>query len=211
MNIDNLKFDEKGLIPVIAQDYVSKEVLMQAYANREAVEKTISTGKVHYYSRSRQALWLKGETSGHFQHVKHMFYDCDEDSLLILVKQEGAACHTGNKSCFYREFDNTKTSEPEKIEKYSISEILEQLYNVILDRKANPKEGSYTNYLFNKGIDKILKKIGEEAAEVIIAAKNPELNELQYEIADLIYHLSVLMAQRGLEWQDIYEELQKRR
>lgn len=216
-NFEGIKFDDKGLIPVIAQDYKTNEVLMMAYMNKEALEKSVESGMAHYWSRSRRKIWLKGETSGHFQYIKSMRTDCDSDALLIKVEQVEAACHTGHYSCFYRELDGNclkETSEKVSDAKKACcnkADILQELYDVISDRKANPKEGSYTNYLFEKGLDKILKKIGEEAAEVIIAAKNKNNNEIKYEIADLCYHLFVLMAERGLKPDDIYDELKRRR
>jgi phosphoribosyl-ATP pyrophosphohydrolase/phosphoribosyl-AMP cyclohydrolase len=203
-----VKFDEKGLIPVVTQDYTSKEVLMVAYMNEEAFDKTIETGKVHYYSRSRSKLWLKGETSGHFQLVKSIKLDCDGDTILIEAQQIDAACHTGNKTCFFRTMADGEWKESD--EKPSAA-ILQEVYNVIVDRTVNPKEGSYTNYLFTKGLDKILKKVGEEAAEVIIAAKNKSKEEIRYEVSDLMYHLMVLLVERGLTLEDIYGELKGRR
>ena len=178
---------------------------MLAYVNEDAYNKTIASGRMFYYSRSRDSLWLKGETSGHYQYLKDLSVDCDGDTLLAKVIQIGAACHTGNRSCFY-----TNLMERE-YKKTDPSRIFEDVYNVILDRKKNPKEGSYTNYLFDKGIDKILKKCGEECAEIIIAAKNPETEELRYEIADFIYHLMVLMVDCGLNWNDIMTELEHRK
>ncbi len=204
-----LKFDQNGLISVITQEYSSNKVLMMAYANLEALQKTIETGKVHYYSRSRQELWLKGETSGHFQHVKNIAYDCDQDALLIQVEQIGNACHTGAHSCF---FELAYEKDEKAIDQGSSTEsILQAVYDVIAERKIHPKEGSYTNYLFDKGIDKMLKKVGEETAEVIIAAKNQDKAELTYEASDLLYHLMVVMVQNGIAWNDIYKELEKRR
>ena len=203
-NLDLLKFDEKGLIPVITQDYKTKAVLMLAYATKDTLKKTLETGLMHYFSRSRNEVWLKGETSGHYQHLIKIAYDCDSDGLLALVKQDGVACHTGNLSCFYRELQSGKEIVSDKGD-------LDELYDVIIDRRDNPQEGSYTNYLFNKGIDKMLKKVGEESAEVIIAAKNKDKCELTLEISDLMYHLSVVMAESGLVWNDIYEELKNRR
>jgi len=200
--IKDIKFDGNGLIPVIAQDLDTGEVLMLAYMNREALDKTLKTGKMHYYSRSRRKLWLKGETSGHTQALITLYYDCDVDSLLAVIKQEGEACHTGNRTCFYRIGYGAET--------YSWDH-LKELYSTALDRKEHPKEGSYTNYLFEKGIDKILKKVGEESAEVIIAAKNNDKNEIIYETADLLYHLSVMLADRGVLWEDVYAELTQRR
>jgi len=200
--VDNIKFDERGLVPAVVQDHRTGEVLMLAYMNAEALGKTLKIGKMCYYSRSRQKLWLKGETSGHIQTLISLYYDCDIDSLLAIVKQKGEACHTGNKSCFYRIGYGSGS--------YSWDH-LKELYNIAIDRKENPQEGSYTNYLFDKGIDKILKKVGEENAEVIIAAKNNVKEEIIYETADLLYHLSVMLADRGVHWDDVYEELSHRR
>ena len=205
MAFSELNPNNDGLVPVITQDYRSGEVLMLAYVNEDAYNKTIASGRMFYYSRSRDSLWLKGETSGHYQYLKDLSVDCDGDTLLAKVIQIGAACHTGNRSCFY-----TNLMERE-YKKTDPSRIFEDVYNVILDRKKNPKEGSYTNYLFDEGIDKILKKCGEECAEIIIAAKNPETEELRYEIADFIYHLMVLMVDCGLNWNDIMTELEHRK
>lgn len=210
MDFLNLKINEDGLITVITQDYYSGQVLMVAYMNKEALEKTIETKKVYYYSRSRKSLWLKGETSGHYQYLKELYLDCDQDSILIKVEQVGAACHTNMPSCFYKKL-NLDTKTILEVDKFKATDILKGVYNVILDRKENPKEGSYTNYLFDKGIDKILKKVGEETAEVIIGAKNPGKEEMIYEISDLIYHLSVLMAVKDTTWEEIYKELDSRR
>ncbi len=215
--LEQIKFDGKGLVPVIAQDFKTNEVLMMAYMNEEAFLKSMETGKVHYFSRSRNKLWLKGETSGHFQTIKSMNLDCDGDTLLVKVEQIEAACHTGHYSCFYRELnkDGIKETSDKVFDEKSVyadkSKILKEVYNVIIDRRINPKEGSYTNYLFEKGIDKMLKKVGEEAAEVIIASKNTDNGEVIYEISDLIYHLSVLMVERGINFDDIFDELGKRR
>lgn len=201
--MEDLKFDEKGLITVVTQDYLTKEVLMVAYMNKEALDKTIETKIMHYFSRSRNELWKKGETSGHFQAVKGLYYDCDKDALLAFVEQTGVACHTGEKSCFYRSIiENNETS---------YSEILKTIYDVIEDRSNNPKEGSYTNYLLNKGIDKTLKKVGEETAEVIIAAKNIDKEEVKCEVADLMYHLSVMLFQKDVTWNDVFAQLENRR
>lgn len=201
---DSFKLNADGLIPVVVQDYRTLEVLMVAYMNREAFERTVSTGKMTYYSRSRQTLWLKGETSGHFQYVKQLSIDCDNDTILAKVKQIGAACHTGNRSCFYRDLVKKEYRETNP------AKVFEEVYGVIEDRRLHPKEGSYTNYLFDKGIDKILKKVGEEAAEIIIAAKNPDPEEIKYEISDFLYHVMVLMSERGVTWEDITEELSNR-
>ena len=198
----DFKFDDKGLVCAIAQDVYTGEVLMQAYMNKEAIDKTISTGIAHYYSRSRQGLWKKGETSGHIQKVKKILCDCDSDCLLLLIEQVGAACHTGNRSCFF-----TQLKEFEFVPDYKV--VFEDV-ETIRARHSNPVEGSYTNYLFDKGIDKILKKLGEEATEIVIAAKNPNPNEIKYEIADFLYHMMVLMVERGVTWEEITEELAQR-
>jgi phosphoribosyl-ATP pyrophosphohydrolase/phosphoribosyl-AMP cyclohydrolase len=201
--ISKLKFDDKGLIPAIIQDYTNGQVLMLAYMNEQSLRKTMETGQTHFYSRSRDELWHKGETSGHFQNVKGISYDCDADALLIKVEQMGAACHTGHRSCFF----NTVIEQPD----VGKEDVLAELYDVIVDRKNNPKEGSYTDYLFEKGIDKILKKVGEESAEVIIAAKNGVYDEVRWEVADLFYHVLVLLVQQGMTLDDIYAELKGRR
>ncbi len=200
----DFKKNDQGLVPVIVQDYKTNQVLMLAYMNEEAYTRTVETGRMTYWSRSRNELWIKGDTSGHYQFVKSISLDCDSDTLLAKVKQIGAACHTGNYSCFYTDiFKRDFESE-------DISDIFDKVMGVILDRKKNPKEGSYTNYLFDKGIDKILKKCGEEATEIVIAAKNPDHEELRYEIADFMYHVMVLMAETGLSWVDIARELASR-
>ena len=172
--------------------------------NEEAFNLTIKTGKMTYFSRSRNEIWVKGLTSGHFQYVKSLKIDCDQDTLLARVVQVGAACHTGNRSCFYRDIVNRETvcSSPNKV--------LENVYNTIMDRKSHPREGSYTNYLFQKGLDKILKKVGEEATEIVIAAKNPEPQEIVYELGDFLYHVMVLMADKGITWEDVARELADR-
>ena len=207
--LNELKFDEKGLIPAIAQDAVSGEILMCAYMNAESLEKTMETGRATYYSRSRQELWEKGAVSGHVQHVKEILADCDGDALVLKIEQEGAACHTGNLSCFYRKVVDGRLVEiPTGLGRNP--KLLYYVYNIIVDRVKNPKEGSYTNYLFEKGIDKMLKKVGEESAEVIIASKNYVKSEVQYETADLLYHLSVVLVEEGLTWDDIFQELSSR-
>jgi phosphoribosyl-ATP pyrophosphohydrolase/phosphoribosyl-AMP cyclohydrolase len=205
MYFRDFKLNEAGLIPVVVQDYKTSEVLMVAYMNEKAYQKTVETGKMTYYSRSRQSLWIKGETSGHYQYVKSMSIDCDKDTILAKVLQIGAACHTGNRSCFFTELYKKEYDDTNPLT------VLSDVYNIILDRKQNPKEGSYTNYLFDKGIDKILKKCGEEATEIVIAAKNPDSEELKYEISDFLYHMMVLMAQCNLDWDDIIKELAHRR
>ena len=201
---DEIKVNSDGLLPVIVQDYKTQEVLMEAYMNRESFEMTIRTGRMTYWSRSRQELWIKGLTSGHFQYVKELRIDCDNDTLLAKVAQVGAACHTGNRSCFYRTILKKEYDETNPLK------VFEDVFDVIRDRKLHPKEGSYTNYLFDKGIDKILKKVGEEATEIIIAAKNPDPEEIKYEISDFLYHVMVLMVQRGVSWEDITKELARR-
>ncbi len=205
LDFSGFKLDANGLIPVIVQDYITDEVLMLAYMNEEAYNKTIATGRMTYYSRSRSELWRKGDTSGHVQYVKDLSIDCDKDTILAKVHQIGAACHTGNKSCFYTNLVKKEYKDMNPLH------VFLDVYEVILDRRKNPKEGSYTNYLFDKGIDKILKKCGEEATEIVIAAKNPGAEELRYEIADYLYHLMVLMAQCGLDWEDITTELAHRK
>ena len=196
-------FNKQELLPAIIQEAETGEVLMLAYMNEVSLEKTIETGYTWFYSRSRERLWQKGEESGHVQKVVSITGDCDDDTLLIKVNQTGPACHTNHYSCFFEQLSGT--------EKNTTSGIIEELFSVICDRKEHPKEGSYTNYLFEKGVDKILKKVGEESAEVIIAAKNPDLSELQYESADLIYHLLVLLCERGLSPENIFSELANRR
>lgn len=223
--VSSICFDKQGLIPIITQDADTKEVLMLAYANREALEKTITLKQAHYYSRSRGELWHKGATSGNFQHIIDIRYDCDCDAVLYIVRQDGAACHTGEYSCFYRSMlshfsDTAFGGSPDAMnasqDAMNASQdamngiLLCKLQSVISNRKANPMEGSYTNYLFDKGIDKILKKVGEECAEVIIAAKNGSKTETTYETADLLYHMTVLLTEMGLKWPDIMAELKDR-
>ena len=204
MNFSEFKTNSEGLLPVIVQHYKTQEVLMMAYMDEEAFNTTIKTGKMTYYSRSRKSQWVKGETSGNFQYVKSLVIDCDKDTLLAKVDQIGVACHTGNPTCFFQTLAGKNEEEKNPLK------VFESVYDTILDRKQNPKEGSYTNYLFEKGIDKILKKVGEEATEIIIAAKNPNPEEIKYEIADFLYHAMVLMAVRGVTWEDIAQELADR-
>lgn len=196
---------ENGLVPTVVQDYRTGEVLMLAYMNRESFQRTLESGRMTYYSRSRGELWCKGDTSGHYQYVKKLWIDCDRDTILAKVRQVGAACHTGNHSCFF-----TELASKEYVDINPLT-VLNEDYNVILQRKLHPKEGSYTNYLFEKGIDKILKKCGEEATEMVIAAKNPDAEELKYEMADFLYHMMVLMVECGLDWNDVMKELANRR
>lgn len=201
---EDFKLNGDGMLPVVVQDWRNDEVLMVAYMNEEAYNLTVKTGRMTYFSRSRRSLWIKGETSGHFQYVKSLKIDCDQDTLLARVVQVGAACHTGNRSCFYRDIVNRETSAN------SPYKVLESVYNTIMDRKTHPKEGSYTNYLFQKGLDKILKKVGEEATEIVIAAKNPQPQEIVYELGDFLYHVMVLMADKGITWEDVARELADR-
>ena len=198
------KKNSDGMVPVIVQDYQTDEVLMLAYMNEEAYETTLKTGRMTYWSRSRNELWMKGLTSGHFQYVKSLTLDCDKDTILAKVSQVGAACHTGNRSCFFQELVKKEYEERNPLK------VFQQVYDVICDRKVHPKEGSYTNYLFDKGIDKILKKVGEECTEIVIAAKNPDPEEIKYEISDFLYHVMVLMAEKGVTWEEITRELARR-
>ncbi|MGC2841817.1 bifunctional phosphoribosyl-AMP cyclohydrolase/phosphoribosyl-ATP diphosphatase HisIE [Bacillus velezensis] len=197
---DELRFDEAGLIPAIVQDAASKEVLTLAYMNRESYEKTIETKETWFYSRSRQELWHKGATSGNTQKVKAIRYDCDQDALIVLAEPSGPACHKGSYSCF----------SPEKADAHDRFGILNELESVIAKRQAEMPDGAYTTYLFREGVDKILKKVGEEAAEVIIAAKNRDHEELKWEAADLLYHLLVLLREQSLPLDDVLDVLAKR-
>ena len=201
LNIDELKFDEKGLIPAIVVDAVSKKVLTLAYMNRESLEITIEKELTCFWSRSRQELWLKGETSGNYQHVVSITADCDRDALVVMVEKDGPACHLGTDSCF-----EAPVYQSENRSEFS----LEGLMNLLQGRKEQMPAGSYTTYLFQKGLDKILKKVGEESTEVIIAAKAEDKKETIYEIADLAYHVMVLMTQAGITLEDIHQELASR-
>ena len=198
------KLNSDGMVPVIVQDYKTDEVLMLAYMNEEAYNVTLKTGKMTYWSRSRKELWMKGLTSGHFQYVKSLTIDCDKDTILAKVDQIGAACHTGNRTCFFNELMKKEYDDTNPLR------VFQDVYDVILDRKVHPKEGSYTNYLFDKGIDKILKKVGEECTEIVIAAKNPDKEEIKYEISDFLYHVMVLMAEKDVTWEEITRELARR-
>ena len=204
IDFSEFKLNADGLIPVIVQHYKTDEVLMLAYMDRDAYEHTLETGKMTYYSRSRKERWVKGETSGHSQYVKSLMLDCDNDTILAKVDQIGVACHTGSPTCFFQALagDDSKELNP--------LQVFESVYATIEDRKLHPKEGSYTNYLFDKGIDKILKKVGEEATELVIAAKNPNPEEIKYELSDFLYHAMVLMVERGVTWDDIVKELADR-
>ncbi len=201
LNIDELKFDEKGLIPAIVVDAKSKKVLTLAYMNRESLAISMEKGLTCFWSRSRNELWLKGETSGNYQHIVSITADCDGDALVVMVEKDGPACHTGADSCF-----NDVVYESEDLHEFSYAGLME----LIAGRKTNPKDGSYTTYLFNKGIDKILKKVGEECTEVIIAGKANDKKETVYEIADLCYHVMVLMIEMGISLDDIFDELASR-
>ena len=201
--LSKIKFDDKGLVACITQDVSTNAVLMMAYMNAQSLKLTLESGYMTYFSRSRQELWKKGGNSGNLQKLVSLKYDCDGDALLAIIEQNGVACHTGEYSCFH----NLAYGE-DFVGGYAI---IDELFSVIKDRKETPKEGSYTNYLFDKGIDKILKKVGEETSEVIIAAKNSSYDELRYETDDLLYHLFVLLANEGLSPADIMTELAKRR
>lgn len=213
--VEQLKFDDNGLIPAITRDADNGEVLMMAYMNAEAVEKTLKTGKVHYFSRSRRKLWMKGETSGHVQTVCEIHFDCDSDCLLITVEQEGAACHTGQRSCFYRRWqddatvvDTVKATDP--LQAYAREDILDAVYHVIQERRRNPSEKSYVASLFAKGLDKILGKIGEEATETAVAGKGGDPEQVVYETADLFFHTLVLLGYYDIAPERIYDELRRR-
>ena len=201
MNIDELKFDQNGLIPAIVVDAVSKKVLTLAYMNKESLQISMEKGLTCFWSRSRQELWLKGETSGNYQHIVSITADCDKDALVVMVEKEGPACHLGTDSCF----SNTLW-ESDKLQEFS----LQGLYDMLVGRNEQRPEGSYTTYLFEKGIDKILKKVGEECTEVIIAGKADDKKETIYELADLAYHAMVLMVQMGITVEDVHKELASR-
>ena len=208
--LERIKFDQQGLVPAIVQDATNGTVLMLAYMNRESLAKTLETGTTWFYSRSRQELWNKGATSGHVQMVKELLYDCDGDTLLVKVEQKGAACHEGTYSCFSRRFGEAEPTQTER-PALAAAEVLTELFAVLEDRRQNPQQGSYTSSLFAKGEDRILKKIGEEAAETIIAAKNHSQGVVIYEMADLWYHCLVLLAAHKIDFAALIEELGKRR
>ncbi len=200
-DIDTLKFDDKGLIPAIVVDSITKKVLTLAYMNKESLKISIEKGLTCFYSRSRQELWLKGETSGNYQHIVSITADCDKDALVVMVEKDGPACHKGTDSCF-----EDVIYQSDELSEFSY----EALMKLIEGRKTDKKEGSYTTYLFEKGIDKILKKVGEECTEVIIASKSQDKKETIYEIADLAYHTMVLMIEQGITLEDIHRELASR-
>ena len=197
-------FRKSDLIPAIIQEHATGEVLMLAYMNEEAFNTTINIGKMTYYSRSRNELWTKGLTSGHVQFVKSLTTDCDFDTILAKVSQVGAACHTGNRTCFFNNIVKKKYVEKNPLK------VLETVYDIIAERKLNPKEESYTNSLFEKGLDEILKKLGEECTEIIIAAKNPDAENIKFEISDFMYHVMLLMTEKNITWNDIASELTQR-
>ena len=201
IDVNTLKFDEKGLIPAVVVDAVTKKVLTVAYMNKESLRISMEKGLTCFYSRSRQELWLKGETSGNYQHIVSITADCDGDALVVMVEKDGPACHLGEESCFHNPI-----WESEERQEFSLESLMEMLRG----RKENPKEGSYTTYLFQKGLDKILKKVGEECTEVIIGAKSEDKAETVYEIADLCYHVMVLMIEAGISLEDIHKELASR-
>lgn len=201
INIDELKFDANGLIPAVVVDSITKKVLTVAYMNRESLEISMEKGLTCFWSRSRQELWLKGETSGNYQHIVSITADCDKDALVIVVEKDGPACHLGTDSCFAN-----PVWQSEEKQEFSLN----GLYDMLVGRKNDKPEGSYTTYLFEKGIDKILKKVGEESTEVIIAAKADDRDETVYELADLAYHAMVLMVQMGITVEDVHKELASR-
>ena len=207
MEWTGIRFDRQGLVPAIAQDARTGAVLMLAYMNEESLRATQRTGYATYWSRSRNKLWKKGETSGHLQKVRSIAFDCDGDALLLQVEQLGPACHTGETTCFH----NPLPQDWQAGTRQAGSEILERIYQVIQDRAAHPKEGSYTNYLLEKGVEKICKKLGEEATETVIAAIKGDADEIRYESADLCYHLLVLLAERGIPLEALWSELASRR
>ncbi len=201
--VDKIRYNEKGLVPAIAQDYLDGTVLMMAWMNRESLQKTLETAEAWYWSRSRQELWHKGATSGHIQKVQSIRYDCDSDALLLTIQQVGdIACHTGERSCFHQ-VENKKDTPP--------ADMLSEVFKVICDRKQNPIEGSYTGKLFEQGDNKILKKIGEESAEVVMACKDDEPDEIASEVADLFYHTLVALAHHNVDLRDVYRKLAQRR
>ncbi|SHI07471.1 bifunctional phosphoribosyl-AMP cyclohydrolase/phosphoribosyl-ATP diphosphatase HisIE [Desulfosporosinus lacus] len=214
LDLSKIRWDAHGLVPAIAQDVETREVLMLAYMNEESLGRTLIEGKACYYSRSRQSLWLKGETSGHFQEIVDIKFDCDQDALLLTVKQIGMACHEDYFSCFH--YDLTREGfkgigKPEVRPEPTLGRTLELLTDVIHSRNQERPEGAYTTYLFEKGIDKILKKVGEESAEVIIAAKNADPEEIRCEVSDLFYHVLVMLEERGVGVSEVARELFERR
>jgi phosphoribosyl-ATP pyrophosphohydrolase/phosphoribosyl-AMP cyclohydrolase len=202
VQLDKLKFDDNGLIPAIVQDAATREVLTLAYMNAESLVRTLETNETWFWSRSRKELWHKGETSGNTQRVVELIADCDNDAVVVLVEPAGPACHTGARSCF---------GDPTVVDQQSLGNVLEQLYRLVQEREHTRPEKSYTTYLFNEGLDKILKKVGEESTETIVAAKNDAIEPLVAEVSDLLYHLIVLLVARGVSLEQIRAELAKRR
>ncbi len=202
--MEEIKFDGQGLVPAVAQDFSTGEVLMLAYMNREALERTLSTGRAHYYSRSRKRLWMKGETSGNFQFVKGVFYDCDGDTVLLLVDQKGPACHTGERTCFFRSLTRAPGRPP------AGPWILNDLFRVLLERKSAPPETSYVASLYSKGLERVLEKIDEESGELLDAAREKGGKEIVHETADLWFHTMVLLASRGIQPEEVFSELKRR-
>ena len=212
ISIEDVKFDERGLIPVVVQDGRTRQVLTLAYMNAESLRKTLDTGETWFWSRSRSSLWHKGETSGNTQRVVGVLLDCDGDALRVLVIPNGPACHTGAESCFHNELQEAGPFEDVPVAgSTNFAEVLDSLYRLVVSRKRERPEGSYTTYLFDQGLDKILKKVGEESAETIIAAKNDDRNALVKETSDLLYHLVVLLVERGLSLEEVRDELVSRR
>jgi len=209
--IEQIKFDERGLVPVVVQDFNTRQVLTLAYMNAESLSRTVETNETWFYSRSRASLWHKGETSGHTQRVTDILVDCDSDALTILVEPRGPACHTGSQTCFHNELKEAAGSEGTADQVSDPGAVLGELYALIETRKRDRPTGSYTTYLFDQGLDKILKKVGEESSETIIAAKNSDASLLAGEVSDLLYHLLVLMVERGITLEQVQEELIRRR
>lgn len=209
--LGGLRFDEAGLLPVVAQDAATGEVLMVAYANREAVDRTLAEGRAWFFSRSRGSLWLKGETSGNVLDVDEVRYDCDADTLLYRVRPRGPACHTGERTCFYRSGWRAEGAPAAGGTAAAGAAVLTELYQLILARKADPPQGSYVARLLGEGRDRILQKVGEEAVEVVLAGKNEDCGRLVSELADLLFHLSVLLGERELPWEEVFAELRRRR
>jgi len=209
--IEGIKFDERGLVPVVVQDSNTRQVLTLAYMNAESLRRTVETKETWFFSRSRASLWHKGETSGHTQRVTDILIDCDSDALTILVEPKGPACHTGKQTCFHNELKEAAGSEEIADRVSDLGAVLNDLYVLIETRKRDRPAGSYTTYLFDQGLDKILKKVGEESSETIIAAKNKDASLLAGEVSDLLYHLLVLMVERGVTLEQVREELTRRR
>ncbi|WP_447986438.1 bifunctional phosphoribosyl-AMP cyclohydrolase/phosphoribosyl-ATP diphosphatase HisIE [Nitrospira sp. Nam74] len=204
-----IQFDERGLVPAVVQDWRDGTVLMVGFMNREALDQTVTTKRIHFWSRSRNKLWEKGETSGHYLLLKDLFIDCDRDTVLVKAEPVGPTCHTGAQSCFFSQLAETGTMEGSKSSEV-MGGILDRIYGTILDRKEHPKSGSYVSSLFEGGQDRILKKIAEEAGEVMLASKNVKREEIIYEVADLFFHTLVVLGYHGITLQDVYQELASR-